>query len=321
MINQDQFRKEDIMTTREGKTIMSTYLAANAYQLEIGADFILDIDSELNMKVVPCEHSVECKCQNYTLPMRCSFKKTCPKPIIQDLRLNDIHQRKVEAEMSQADWLCMCKAVLSPSKAACSIVTSGDIDAIPIHMFALSDNWPIAQGKYSHPVFVVLQKPNKTIDVYKIMSLIEFFHNHFEDVDIAKKISIVLCMESSFDDMRKATMLSKHQKQNTELVYSRSLWSGQLWLPSESAIERIADIINLQIDYLSTDGNPMDLLPNFLGKDCLRKTEDNEVEYYFGHDSKGNVSEIIGQKRRMEDTPQKGRRRKRMTTSTPVKSK
>ncbi|CAC5412714.1 unnamed protein product [Mytilus coruscus] len=186
MINLDQFRKEDIVTTREGKTIMSTYLAANANQLEIGADFILDIDSELNMKVVPFEHSVECKCQNYTIPMRCSFKKTCPKPIIQDL--NDIHQRKGEAEMSQVDWLCMCKAGLSPSKAACSIVTSGDIDAIPIHMFALSDNWPIAQGKYSHPVFVVLQKPNKKIDVYNIMSLIEFFHNHFEDVDIAKKI-------------------------------------------------------------------------------------------------------------------------------------
>ncbi|CAC5404200.1 unnamed protein product [Mytilus coruscus] len=127
--------------------------------------------------------------------------------------------------------------------------------------------------------------------------------------------------ESSFDDVRKATMLSKHKKQNTELVYSRSLRSGQLWLPPESAIERIADIINMQTDYLYTTGNPMDLLPNFLGKDCLRKTEDNEVEYYFGPDSKGNVSEISGQKRRMENTPQKGRRKKRMTTSTPVKSK
>ncbi|CAG2232637.1 unnamed protein product [Mytilus edulis] len=72
-------------------------------------------------------------------------------------------QRKGEAEMAQIDWLLGEQSKLSPSMSACSILTSGDIGAIPIHLYSLSKKWPQVNGRYSHTVSVTLQKTHKKI--------------------------------------------------------------------------------------------------------------------------------------------------------------
>lgn len=105
------------------------------------------------------------------------------------------HQSKGEAEMAQVDWLLDVRSELSTSMSACSILTSGDIDALPIHLFALLENWPEREGAYIHPVYVILQKPQKKMDIYNVTAIMTEIEKEFKnDNDIVKKISIVLCM-------------------------------------------------------------------------------------------------------------------------------
>ncbi|CAC5418113.1 unnamed protein product [Mytilus coruscus] len=158
-INAATFRKDDIITTREGKSLISKFLSANAVDLRIDANVTLDIDSELNLQRIQCQHGEHCTCEYYTTPIRCIFKKSHQQPIVQDLIT--VSQRKGEAEMAQIDWLLDERSKLSPSMSACSILTSGDIDAIPIHLYSLSKKWPQVNGRYSQTVSVILQKPQK----------------------------------------------------------------------------------------------------------------------------------------------------------------
>ncbi|CAC5381867.1 unnamed protein product [Mytilus coruscus] len=158
-INAATFRKDDIITTREGKSLISKFLSANAVDLRIDANVILDIDSELNLQRIQCQHGEHCTCEYYTTPIRCIFKKSHQQPIVQDLIT--VSQKKGEAEMAQIDWLLDERSKLSPSMSACSILTSGDIDAIPIHLYSLSKKWPQVNGRYSQTVSVILQKPHK----------------------------------------------------------------------------------------------------------------------------------------------------------------
>ena len=50
--------------------------------------------------------------------------------------------KKGEAEMAQVDWLVECVDDLSEGDAVLSVVSSGDIDAVVIHLFVLSYMWP-----------------------------------------------------------------------------------------------------------------------------------------------------------------------------------
>lgn len=98
-----------------------------------------------------------------------------------------------------------------------------------------------------------------------------------------------------------------------------SLRNAKLWLPPESAMDRMVNLINLQME---TAGLPMATLPDFLKYDCLRKTSSGEVEYYFGPSGFENIEHLKGKmKRQQKETPQKGQRKKKMVTSTPSKSK
>jgi hypothetical protein len=159
VLNASTFKREDIITTREGKSFISQYLTANAKDINIESKLVLDIDSELNIQSVPCQHGQECKCEYYTVPLRCVFDGSISNPTIEPL--NSVSQRKGEAEMAQIDWLIDIRSKLSPDMAACSMLTSVDIDAIPIHLYSLLNNWPKVNGIYQHPVFVVLQKQKK----------------------------------------------------------------------------------------------------------------------------------------------------------------
>ena len=57
------------------------------------------------------------------------------------------------------------------------------------------------------------------------------------------------------------------------------------WLPPKSVIERLANMVQMQIDYLQTAGGHEHKLPNFLSRDCLRKNASGEIEYDFGPDA------------------------------------
>ena len=50
VLNKDKFVKAALISTAEGKTITSTYLAKSVEMLEIGETIILDTDSEMQGK-------------------------------------------------------------------------------------------------------------------------------------------------------------------------------------------------------------------------------------------------------------------------------
>ena len=61
-----------------------------------------------------------------------------PKLIV----LNDIRQIKGEAELAQIDWLMHYDTLLNGTESAVSFVSSGVIDAVQLHMFAIASHWP-----------------------------------------------------------------------------------------------------------------------------------------------------------------------------------
>ena len=86
---------------------------------------------------------------------------------------------------------------------------------------------------------------------------------------------------------------------------------------------KMAALVQLQIDYLMSAGEANAPLPDFMGTGCL-KLNNGIIQYDFGPDAKADVSSLkhkdtTEKKRKPDDTPQKGQRRKRVLTSTPVK--
>jgi hypothetical protein len=55
VLNEDKFDKAALISTAEGKTITSTYLAKRAEMLEIGETITLDIDSEMHLTPCKCD--------------------------------------------------------------------------------------------------------------------------------------------------------------------------------------------------------------------------------------------------------------------------
>ena len=108
--------------------------------------------------------------------------------------MEDIKQRKGEAEMAAADWLLYCADELKDGDSVSIVVTSGDIDAVVIIMFVVARLWPRKEDNmFSNAVYVLLQKPSGT-DVYCITSIVEQLEHVYGDKNIASKIPIVLCL-------------------------------------------------------------------------------------------------------------------------------
>ena len=69
-----------------------------------------------------------------------------------------------------------------------SVITSGDIDAVVNHIFALSVYWPkYSNGKYRNPVYVQLLKPGGQFDLYNITGILEIVQCAFSDDYIGSK--------------------------------------------------------------------------------------------------------------------------------------
>ena len=183
-----------IKSTSVGKISIGNYLAQHAGSIKMDHDLILDIDSELIMHPCECEARSMARCvcpelkKSFCTPMRYMFH-TDGKT--EKHKLESIIQRKGEAEMSQVDWLIQCLPDLKPGDAVLSFVTSGDIDALPLHLFALSHLWPRdATGKFSIPVYVHLQNPGAVYNITRMIELLEFY---FQEKYFAMKIALALC--------------------------------------------------------------------------------------------------------------------------------
>ena len=288
--------------------------------------------------------------------------------------------------MAVADWLIHLKDKLEDGAAAVSIITSGDIDAVPIHLHAVSRFWTRdINNKFTKDVFVVLQKPFGRQDIYNITGMLTVFENKYCDGNIGSKIAMGLCIGGNdfipklfqvshekilnliinspyfrqelftldknrliinklvfVDLMRTLYCPRKYQNQTLSYQQVRAVTIGKTedkdgkggyrtndprkWLPPESAILRVAELVQLQVLYLETAGTHDAICPDFLKSSCLHKNCSNEVVYDFGPDSHFTTIEDlptlerpdrIQKKRQLDSTPQKGLRRKRPLTSTP----
>ena len=99
------------------------------------------------------------------------------------------------------------------------------------------------------------------------------------------------------------------------------------WLPPETALSCLCDLVQLQVLYLETAGHHSAFLPAFLGTSCLQKNSSGEIEYNFGPDAHFKTFKDLPdhnlikrstskkeKKRQPKSTPQRGARRKRPLT-------
>ena len=94
----------------------------------------------------------------------------------------------------------------------------------------------------------------------------------------------------TFNEVR-ADTIGKREQTDLQFPGTQLTKDPQRWLPPETAVRRLAQLLELQIEYLDTVGNHGATLPDFLKKQCLRKTESGEVEYDFGPEACIDVNE------------------------------
>ena len=194
MVNETTFDKVAVMSTQEGKTMISTYLARNVSKLQLHEDLTVVIDSELYLEGCTCtppRDLSKCSCDIYSTPLTSTFSRS--SGFVSEGRLSSVKQCKGEAEMSQGDWIIETTRELADGEGVLSVVSSGDIDAIIIHLFAVSLYMPRhPDGKFKHKVYVLLQKP--LLDLYDITAMLETLESHFVDPQIGVKLALALCL-------------------------------------------------------------------------------------------------------------------------------
>lgn len=191
MLNEEKFDKKAIVSTSKGKSAVSKYLAEHLSALKL-KDLVLDIDSELICKSCEgCASEEACNCKPYCVPVRATYG---PFGFQSQDHIQGIKQRKGEAEMAQIDWLNCCYASLNPGESVLSVVTSGDIDALPIHLFAVSTLLPRNEKRsFENKVFIMLQKPYGLFDLYCITDIITLLEKTY-GMHSCVKIAFALCM-------------------------------------------------------------------------------------------------------------------------------
>ena len=192
ILSDGKYSQVAIRGSLRGKKLVSSFLASYVTELNIRRDICIDVDSELAMSVCECADRETCKCLRHAIPIRTKFSS---KGFVEQSFLGHIHQRKGEAEMSQADWLVELKDEMVDGECAISLVTSGDIDAVPIHLVAVSRHWPRKDdGSFIWPLYIVLQKSNGRMDIFQITLIIQLLEAKWKDNLIALKTAIGLCM-------------------------------------------------------------------------------------------------------------------------------
>ena len=403
LINDDSLNKDAITGTMQGKIAISTYLAQNLKKLQIHHECNIIVDSELHLNSCDCQE--ECACETYATPLLFTVVEKDGNFVSHTELMSNIRQRKGEAEMAVADWVIHCQEKLKPGEVVVSLISSADIDSVPIHLYAISKYWTRdTTNNFKNPVFVVLEKPRGGYDIFNITGLITLFERRFLDLNIGVKVALGLCLGGNdyvpklytkshdvvlthiisspvlknnlfvFGDNRIALnqiqfaelfrgIYCPKREQTNNLSYEdvRALTIAKVedkskkggyrtsdprnWLPPESAMRRLGELVQLQIQYMDTVGKHDAVNPDFLQYSVLQRNSSNEIVYNFGPESsfktfedlpvyvpksqqtktsKKNASTEMGrktkkrpEKRHLDSTPQKGLRRKRPLTSTP----
>ena len=87
--------------------------------------------------------------------------------------------KKGEAELPQVDWLADMYKRLKPGKSVVRVVTSGDIDRIVIHLFAISLHWLCySDSTFKNTVYVLLKK--QTPEPYNVTCITERLEKYFK---------------------------------------------------------------------------------------------------------------------------------------------
>ena len=148
-------------------------------------------DSELVMSSCIC-HQSQCTCKVHSVPLKCTFNES---GLAASDEMDDIKQRKGEAEMAVVDWIYELAVHMKDDDILMSVITSGDIDAVVNHLFALSVFWPkFENGKYRNPVYVQLVKPGGHFDLYNVTGILELLQATFSDPNIGLTFSMSLCL-------------------------------------------------------------------------------------------------------------------------------
>ena len=122
-------------------------------------------------------------------------------------------------------------------------------------------------------------------------------------------------------DYVRAITIAKQEDNNHKGGFKTS--NPKKWLPPQSVIERLHILVQLQIEYFQLIGKHDSILPDFTKHGVLKRNSSGEVEFDFGPEAQflsfGDLPEVTRrkQKRSLDDTPQRGARRKRPFTSTP----
>ena len=198
MTSLDSYSRSALTRTKEGKSLSSRFLGEHVHELQIEKDLTLDIDSDYVLSPCVCECKAihqEQPCQQFATPVRALFNKE--SGFVKRTQLEEIRQRKGEAELAQADWLPYIAQDLGEEDAVISYVTSGDIDALPIHLLAIASHWPrLPNRKFKNDVFLILRKPRKDLkpDVYVVTKIVERLEELYVFSDISVVLPLSLCI-------------------------------------------------------------------------------------------------------------------------------
>ena len=182
MISTKQLNHCSISKTMKGKQLIGTYLSRNLEHMNLCRSVTLDVDSELHLfHELGCSERCrpeDCTCAFFSRPVRSFFDRNGD---YQESKLLNIKQRKGEGELSQVDWLLHYLPLLTCGQSCLSIVTSGDIDALPAHMTFISRYWPRNEDKsFIFPVYVLLRKQGGG-EFYNVTAIVETLEAHFKD--------------------------------------------------------------------------------------------------------------------------------------------
>ena len=146
-------------------------------------------DSELYLH--HCECSARCSCMNFANPMECRF---ISNGLSEQILLHSVKQRKGEAECAQVDWVIELSESLKDGDALLSIVSSADIDAVVLHLYALAKHLKRkGDGSFEIAVYVMLKKSG-AFDLYNITGMISVLEKAYGDAQICPMVAMMLAM-------------------------------------------------------------------------------------------------------------------------------
>jgi hypothetical protein len=204
IVSTDNFSKAAIIGTQQGKIVASTFIPRNVHKLSVNKSLKLIFDSELHLHDCHCKEA-NCKCEKYTTPLLCYFSEN---GLQKTELMESIKQTKGEAECAQVDWVVGLASSVEPGDVILSLVSSADIDAVVLHIFAVAIHFPRGEDdKFKNKVYVMLQKSGGHFDLYNITGIIESLEQAFKSQDVGPVLALALCLGGN-DFLPKFQMIS-----------------------------------------------------------------------------------------------------------------